>query len=521
MRSITSRPAAIWNWLRVPIIIAGALAVMVAVARWGGITRSGPLFVAGVALLSGLVLAFGMLAWWLYFSQLPAEAAAAPPRSTAARQVLGMLSLISGALFLIGSFWDEVWHRTYGSFGDDFLWPPHMLIYGSLALVALFAGGGLLLMMLGGGNLRQRFRAEPHIGMLALVSAFLVASIPSDLLWHSIYGIDLTAWGLPHLMLASGVALVLLATVALQLSLVPLAPWRGLRGLAAAELLALLGCAGATTMLLQFGTADWEGLTAIGDIGLNPPIFWQRPEWLYPVVIAVIALFCGNLAIHALHRAGAATAVALVALAFRLALLVGAGAMRPGVGMGFVPQLAIVPPLLLLDLWYMAQLRRRTGQELRTENREPEQRIYNTEQTRMDRAAAGYGLQPTDRSRNIQQAIDFSILKPQFPTRDIAVGNLLAGVLFLATGLPLIARVQIYPRINLTTLPGMISWSLVAALAFGWAGARLGAWFGALDRPAQTPRNSAWAGRMAAAALLAAVLFTAFFILTAQPPIAA
>jgi hypothetical protein len=496
MRSLLFSPATIWNRLRAPIAIAAALAVMVAIARWGGVTRPGPLFAAGVALLSGLILAFGVLTWWLYLSPLPTQDAVAPPRSTAARQVLGMLALISGTLFLIGSFWDEVWHRAYGSFGDDFLWPPHMLIYGSLALVALFAGGGLLLMMVRGGDLRWRFRAEPHVGLLALVSAFLVASIPSDLLWHVIYGIDMTAWGLPHLMLASGVALVLLTTVALQLSLVPAAPWRGLRGLAAAEVLALLGCAGATTMLLQFGTADWEGLTAIGDTALNRSIFWQRPEWLYPVVVAAVALFCGNLAIHALRRAGAATVVALVALAFRLVLLVGADAMRPGIGMGFVPQLALVPPLLLLDLWYLAQLRRSSNQEPRTENQ-------------------------TQRTKNSSSNTQYAIRNTRHAIRTVAIGNLLAGALFLAAGLPLIERALIYPRVGAATLPGMIGWSLAAALTFGWAGARLGAWLGALDRPAATPRASAWAARAAALALLAAVLFTAFFILTARPPITA
>jgi hypothetical protein len=492
MRSISLSPAGLWNRLRAPIAIAGALAVMVAIARWGGVTRPGPLFAAGVALLIGLILAFGALTWWLYISPLPVQNAVAPPRSVAARQVLGVLGLISGKLFLIGSFWDEVWHRVYGSFGDDFLWPPHMLIYGSLALVALFAGGGLLLMIVRGGDLRRRFRAEPHIGLLALVSTFLVASIPSDLLWHRIYGLDLTAWALPHLMLASGVALVLLATVALQLSLVPAAPWCGLRGLAVVEVLALLGCAGAITMLLQFGTADWEGLTVISN-AFNPPVFWQRPEWLYPVVIAAVALFCGNLTIHALRRAGVATVVALVALVFRLVLLVGADAMRPGVGMGFVPQLAIVAPLLLLDLWYFAQLHRPLT---------------------ADTGGAGHA------THNTQRAAPFSILHSQFSILQVAIGNLLAGALFLAAGLPLIARTLIYPRVGAATLPGMVGGSLVAALAFGWAGARVGVWLGVLDRPAAAPRASAWAIRAAAVALLAAVLFTAFFILTARPPAA-
>ena len=451
------------NRLRVPLAVAVGLFALVALARWGGVAHPGRLFAAGIALLSGLILSFGLLAWWLYLSPAPALAAPEPARSVAGRQILGMLALLSGALFLVGAFWDEVWHRIYGSFGDDFLWPPHMLIYGSLALVALFAGGGLLFMLRGDGDLRRRFRAEPLIGLLALVSAFLIASIPSDLLWHLIYGLDLTTWSLPHLMLAGGVALVLLATIALQLSLFPPEPWLGLRGLHGAELLALLGCAGATTMLLQFGTADWEGLNSVENIALNPSAFWQRPEWLYPVVVVTVALFCGNLAIHALRRAGAATIVALIVLGFRLAMLAAFRAGRPGIGMGFVPQMLIVPPLLLLDLWYAMRLR----------------------QSEMPATLAG--------------------------------GNLLAGALFLSAGLPLIDRMLIYPRVTAATLPDMIGMSLLAALAAGWAGARLGAWLGALDRPADTPRISPWAGRLAVAALVLDALLTVLFILTARP----
>ncbi len=131
--------------------------------------------------------------------------------------------------------------------------------------------------------------------------------------------------------------------------------------------------------------------------------------------------------------------------------------------MGFVPQMLIVPPLLLLDLWYVMRLR----------------------QSEMPATLAG--------------------------------GNLLAGALFLSAGLPLIDRMLIYPRVTAATLPDMIGMSLLAALAAGWAGARLGAWLGALDRPADTPRISPWAGRLAVAALVLAALVTVLFILTARP----
>jgi hypothetical protein len=462
MRSASSLPARrVWSHLRTPVVVGGVLVVLVALARWGGAARPGPLFAAGIALLSGLILAFGALAWWLYLSPVPTQVS--PARSTSLRQLLAALTLISGVLFVVGTFWDETWHRTYGSFGDDFLWSPHKLIYGSLALIMLFAGGGLI-MILRGGDLRLRLRAEPLIGLLALVSAFLIASIPSDLIWHQIYGSDITSWSLPHLMLVSGVAAVLLATIALQLSFVEPRPWRGLRGLGRAELLALLGCVGATAMLLQFGTADWENLANARAASAMPPVFWERPAWLYPVMVVSAGLFCGNLAIHALRRAGAATLVALTALGFRLALLATFGAGRPEVGMGFTANLLIVPALLVLDLWYA--------------------------------------------------------LRKNGTPATVAGGNLLAGALFLAAGLPLIDRMLAYPRVGAATLPGMIVMSLTMAMAAGWAGAQLGAWLGALDRPAAALRPSPWARRGAAALLAAAALFVVLFIITAQPPAA-
>jgi hypothetical protein len=188
--------------------------------------------------------------------------------------------------------------------------------------------------------------------------------------------------------------------------------------------------------------------------------------------------------------------------------------------MGFIPQLAIVAPLLLLDLWYFAQLGRpptTPSTRLRAGDHRPT--LNDERRTRKNRARTE-NREPTQEQHK-QPAAQFSILNSQFSILRVATGNLLSGALFLAVGLPLIAGALIYPRVDATTIPGMIGWSLAAALAFGWAGAHLGAWLSALDRPAEPAHASVWAGRVAAAALLAAVLFTTFFILTARPPIAA
>src|SRR5438067_439860 len=70
----------------------------------------------GWLVLGGLLLIFGALIWWLYFSRL-GSARGAPGRSRlspTAQRVLAGLILLSGVSFTIGARWDELWHRMYG-----------------------------------------------------------------------------------------------------------------------------------------------------------------------------------------------------------------------------------------------------------------------------------------------------------------------------------------------------------------------------------------------------------------------
>ena len=401
-----------------PALIAlGVLVVLVSLVNWGGTTSPGPKFMLGVGVLLGLIAAFVGLGWWLLASRLPVGARIQPIAGAGTiRAFAAAVACSSGLLFISGGLWDEIWHRKYGGFGQDFLWPPHLLLYSSIALIALLACGSMIVLALrGSGGLRERVRAEPLLGLIALTATYLIASLPSDELWHRIYGRDITAWSLPHVILVSGIAGVMLASVPLALSSVARATsWRGLGRLQAGEVVAITLIAWATTMFLQIGTAEWDGIRAIGQGSGNAyrDAFWQRPEWLYPVVIVTIALFCGRLAQQVTRRIGAATLVGLTVLAFRLLLIEANGARGQ---IGFTPHLLILSAMIGLDIWVW-------------------------------------------------------LMRDRLPI----VGNLVSSLVFLAVALPVIPSLVIYPRVNADTLPGMIVMGVVMGLAGGLAGSGLG-----------------------------------------------
>jgi hypothetical protein len=430
----------------------GCLLVLVMLVFWGGTARPGPAFVTGVATMIGLLAVFVGASWWLLASPLPSGTRVQPSNVTGLRPVVAVTAISSGLIFTTAGLWDEVWHRKYGGFGRDFLWPPHLLLYGSVALISLIAVIGLLAIALRGtGGWRERFRQEPLLGVIALVSSYLVLAAPSDELWHRLYGQDLSAWSLPHVMLVTGIAMVMLTAV-------PLALWgpRG-HGQRFRGFLALLLIAWATTMLVQVGTAEWEGLKRISSGGdAYRSAFWARPEWLYPVVITVIALFSGRFAQVVTRQPLAASSVAVIVLVARFVTLLVMGG--SSVNVSFVPHLLILPGMIALDLWHWI---------------------------RKDRSA---------------------------------IGNLVSAAVLLVVALPVIAQWKIYPRVNEGTVPGMVFWGLLVGLAAGWAGTQLGAWFASLE-PEATSSSVASSGRVVLVGLGVAMTVIAFVLITARPPV--
>jgi hypothetical protein len=243
--------------------------------------------------------------------------------SGSVRFVLGMLIAVTSLNLLIGGAWDEVWHRQFGvPLGEDFLWRPHLMMYTFFLSVVVFAFLGFALLMRNGkGTMQQRFRANPFIGMLVLLSGFVLFALPADPAWHGIYGADISAWSMPHLILGLSWIGVQTMSPALLVSTLAVRQWIGLRanslrhsGLR--DALAIIAFTVMLNPLLQIMTTDWYTFSG------NPQeAVVQRPEWLLTAIIAALSAFIGTLANVSLRRWGAATVVGIVGLLLRLALM--------------------------------------------------------------------------------------------------------------------------------------------------------------------------------------------------------
>lgn len=305
------------------LFIAGIVAIFcIVMAVLGGMPPESerPFFLLGIILLVGLVFAFALAVWHLLIRPLPAnhkvpESAAF---SVSQRRLYAILLIIAALNFIVGAFWDEVWHREYGlPFGEDLLWRPHLLIYSSFAITVVLALYGLyILMSKGKGTLQQRFRANPVIGLLVLAGAFFLVVTPADPLWHIIYGEDISAWSLPHIVLLISFIGSMMLAVAIQMTTLPLTPWQYIWQMSRAQLMnylvVLFAFALALQTPLQLLVTEWDGLN---------PIIYERPDWLLPTVLIILATFFGTAVIHATRFVGAGTVTALLAIAMRLLLL--------------------------------------------------------------------------------------------------------------------------------------------------------------------------------------------------------
>jgi len=297
--------------LRVGLMIAAAAIFFVAFSFWSGVPRGEKAlpFWIGIAVLVGVLAGFGFATWHLLFRPMN-RAVQVQMLPLALRQSLALLLALSSLGIIVGLFWDEIWHRVYGvPFGDDFFWRPHLLMYFGFFSVTALAFIGLYLISRKKGTFQRRFRANPLIGTLILLGAFLMYVLGADPIWHSIYGIDLTAWGIPHFVLISSFVLVLLMAVSIYMTAQPARQWSF--RLSAADALPLVMFATIFLVWNQFWITEFDS---------GPPIL-NRPLWLLSVLIAGGPALIGTLALHSLRRYGAATVSGLLALALRSALI--------------------------------------------------------------------------------------------------------------------------------------------------------------------------------------------------------
>ncbi|MEM7113239.1 MAG: hypothetical protein AAF614_12460 [Chloroflexota bacterium] len=439
-----------------------AAALFIALAIWGGQPRgiSTAVFLSGVILLFLFTAAFAWLGWYLLIRPLP-PGHKEPAGYTLAipyRQLIASLMAISSLSLVVGLFWDEVWHRQYGiQFGEDFFWRPHQLMYASFLITILLAFYNLFyLMRQGRGTLQQRFRTNPMLGWLVLVGGYMLFALPADPIWHEIYGVDITAWSIPHIILLFSFASISLIAAALQGSTLPSRQWRNLTALKQMfehfDLLTLFVIALTLNTWLQVMTTDFEGLSLA--------LLAARPVWSLPALIVAASTFCGLLANHSLRITGAATIIGLLNLGLRLLMQNTFGIPD----MSASAWIIAVFPLITLDIWYFMQ--------------QQEQ-------------------------------------QPSFHW--LAAGGA-ASVGMALVGFSLINRFYIYPLITNGNLFSMLFAVFVAASMAAWAGQRLGNYL-ANQATGETAVSPTPLSLLSPITLIGTIAFVIFFIVTATPPV--
>jgi hypothetical protein len=116
---------------------------------------------AGWLSLAALIIFLSLVAWWLFASPLrEAIEVTAPTRDLLrVRYRMALVVLGSFVLLRLGASWDELWHRQYGvPFGEDLLWPPHLL---HVRLLSAERGHGWLRTDGGAAGTRQPASAVP------------------------------------------------------------------------------------------------------------------------------------------------------------------------------------------------------------------------------------------------------------------------------------------------------------------------------------------------------------------------
>jgi hypothetical protein len=330
--------------LQAVVLIAATLLFFVMFSFWSGVPsgENALPFWIGTGVMVVVLSLFGVATWHLLFRPLTdGQTAEAQPISASARRAMAMLLGTGGFGIVVGTFWDEVWHRQYGiPFGEDFFWRPHLLMYFGFLVAIGLAAGGMLLMLRGTASLQQRFRANPVIGLLILLAAFLLYVLPADPLWHQIYGEDLTAWSMPHLLVVSSFILILLLAVAIHMSTQAQRDWSTPARLRLPDLLPLLMFAIISLQWNQFFMVEWDA---------EALFVLARPEWLLPVLIVAGATLLGVMANHTLRVFGAATLTGVLGLALRFGLI---QLFDVGDMMFTNAWLLALPSMLLIDVWY-------------------------------------------------------------------------------------------------------------------------------------------------------------------------
>lgn len=342
------------------------------------------LFLQGLIFSTLVFGALAVLAWWLFLSPLKlpnSSSRAAGDMAVAASHrlafTLALLIGIGSQLNIFGGYWDLSEHLVTGIVpgGEDFLWPPHLMVYAGFLVAFIVALSGLVAIAVpnlkrGIKDPRRWVRRNPFVGAVVIIAGYGLLSIPGDAIWHELYGIDLTAWSPPHLFLTFSAASLPVAAAGLftngqksNRASAQVLPNRELRDTAQAagpqtralkrfnefasamdltSIVRLLYLASSLLLLVFIGVVEWEvdSINAYVD---------KRPVWLYPTIIGVASFFLLVVAKRLVPGPWTATVMALFYFGLRIAVSAFADVMS-----GAPPRMTLVFILgaVLLDLTF-------------------------------------------------------------------------------------------------------------------------------------------------------------------------
>ena len=260
----------------------------------------------------GIVLSlFAALFWWLILS--PISTSVEQDRSPETRRmfrIVGLFAVLSGLSFATGAAADAIQHALSRSLVfevEDFFTLPHYILYASFLINAVVGAVVLGRLIFGKGDVRVRARRVLPLTIFALASAYVIAAAPIDVLWHAIYGTDITAWSVPH------VTLLFMTCVAnitgTSLLLAGREPNRKNTGLQFGVLI-LMMCWTWSVVLMYTSQTEWFG----------DPVFRQLPGWVRPFIVYVFSMFAALMSVNLLGHRWMATVVALLMVGARLAV---------------------------------------------------------------------------------------------------------------------------------------------------------------------------------------------------------
>jgi len=449
-----------------PIVFAGlSLLIFVVLGIWGGLPpeEERAAFIAGMIFLVVMSFLSGVATWHFMIRPLPDGYAAIsePLVNPAYRQVMAILLAISTLSLTVGGVWDEIWHRDYGiPFGEDLFWRPHLMMYAAfLIVIGLAVFGWFTILKRGRGTLQQRFRSDPILSYITLLGTFLIYSLPFDPLWHMIYGADISAWSVPHIILGTTFLLVTVLFLMSQLSIMPQRHWATVRQLDITTLGLMAILSFLTPPLIQLLVLEWS--MASESISPNS-IVAQRPDWMLPALLTFLSLFVSTLVTNALKRVGIATLVLVFAFLFRSLLITIANNAEVNATMWL---LAIIPAIGV-DVAYLFSYTR-TG---------------------------------------------------KLPSWMVVA--LAGSVAAIVIGTPAINEALVIPQIDPADLVTIIPTTIIAALVGSWMGTVIGHFATQMDNRAEEFEQQIQRIRRSVPVVLVVyVVFLVLFIITAAPPV--